>query len=75
MSKQDKAEVMKVTVWFNLFIGLYNLYVFNETNSIFHLLLGSTNIGVWVFFRERYLDFSLLNFLRLNNKKQTSSNN
>ena len=75
MSKQDKAEVMKMTVWFNLFIGLYNLYVFNETNSIFHLLLGSTNIGVWVFFRERYLDFSLLNFLRLNNKKQTSSNN
>ena len=75
MSKKDKAEVMKVTVWFNLFIGLYNLYVFNEINSIFHLLLGSTNIGVWVFFRERYLDFSLLKFLRLNNKKQTSSNN
>ena len=75
MSKVDKAEVMKITVWFNLFIGLYNLYVFNEINSIFHLLLGSTNIGVWVFFRERYLDFSLLNFLRLNNKKQTSSNN
>ena len=75
MSKKDKVEVMKVTVWFNLFIGLYNLYVFNEINSIFHLLLGSTNIGVWVFFRQRYLDFSLLNFLRLNNKKQTSSNN
>ena len=75
MSKKDKVEVMKATVWFNLFIGLYNLYVFNEINSIFHLLLGSTNIGVWVFFRERYLDFSLLNFLRLNNKKQTSSNN
>tara|TARA_B100000902_G_C26872210_1_gene698276 strand:- start:76 stop:303 length:228 start_codon:yes stop_codon:yes gene_type:complete len=75
MSKKDKAEVMKVTVWFNLFIGLYNLYVFNEINSIFHLLLGSANIGVWVFFRQRYLDFSLLNFLRLNNKKQTSSNN
>ena len=75
MSKKDKAEVMKITVWFNLFIGLYNLYVFNEINSMFHLLLGSTNIGVWVFFRERYLDFSLLNILRLNSKKQTTSNN
>lgn len=75
MSKKDKAEVMKMTVWFNLFIGLYNLYVFNEINSIFHLLLGSTNIGVWVFFRERFSDFSLLNILRLNSKKETTSNN
>ena len=58
MSKSDKIEVLKFTIWFNLFIGIYNIYVFNELNSLFHLVLGSVNIGVWVFFREKYLNFS-----------------
>ena len=58
MSKSDKIEILKFTIWFNLFIGIYNIYVFNELNSLFHLVLGSVNIGVWVFFREKYLNFS-----------------
>ena len=58
MSKSDKIEVLKFTIWFNLFIGIYNIYVFNELNSLFHLDLGSVNIGVWVFFRKKYLNFS-----------------
>ena len=66
MSKSDKIEILKFTLWFNLFIGIYNIYVFNELNSLFHLVLGSLNIGVWVFFRERYLNFS---FAALFNKK------
>ena len=61
MSKSDKIEVLKFTIWFNLFIGIYNIYVFNELNSLFHLVLGSVNIGVWVFFREKYLNFSFAN--------------
>ena len=60
MSKSDKIEVLKFTIWFNLFIGIYNIYVFNELNSLFHLVLGSVNIGVWVFFREKYLNFSFV---------------
>ena len=52
MDKNEKIELMKMTIWFNLFIGIYNLYVFNEINSLFHLVLGSINIGVWVFFRN-----------------------
>ena len=60
MSKSDKIEVLKFTIWFNLFIGIYNIYVFNELNSLFHLFLGSVNIGVWVFFREKYLNFSFV---------------
>ena len=58
MTKNDKIEAIKTTIWINLFIGIYNLYVFNELNSIFHLVLGSLNIGVWVFYREKYLNFS-----------------
>ena len=70
MDKNEKIEMMKMTIWFNLFIGIYNLYVFNEMNSLFHLLLGSVNIGVWVFFRERYLNFSFASLF-----KQSKKNN
>ncbi len=58
MRKNEKIQTIKYIIWFNLFIGLYNLYMFNEMNSIFHLVLGSMNIGVWVFCREKYLNFS-----------------
>ena len=70
MDKNEKIELMKMTIWFNLFIGIYNLYVFNEMNSLFHLVLGSVNIGVWVFFRERYLNFSFASIF-----KQSKKNN
>ena len=57
MNKHDENNKnnLKITIWFNLFIGLYNIYMFNELDSIFHLVLGSLNIGVWVFFREKLI--------------------
>ena len=67
MKKSEKVQNIKYIIWFNLFIGIYNLYMFNEMNSIFHLVLGSMNIGVWVFCREKYLHLSLV-FLRKGNK-------
>ena len=78
MNKNDKVEengrieVLKLTIWFNLFIGIYNLYIFNEMNSLFHLVLGSVNIAVWVFFRERYLNFSFASLIKTNKKDQSS---
>ena len=59
MEKIEKLHIIKMTIWFNLFIGIYNIHVFNELNSIFHLVLGSLNIGVWVFYRQKYLNISL----------------
>ena len=59
MEKSENIQNIKYIIWFNLFIGMYNLYMFNEMNSLFHLVLGSLNIGVWVFSREKYLNFSL----------------
>ena len=70
VEENDRIELLKWTIWFNLFIGIYNLYVFNEMNSLFHLVLGSVNIGVWVFFRERYLNFSFASLF-----KQSKKNN
>ena len=41
----------KMVVWFNLFIGFYNLYLWGMGDNLFNLIIGSLNIGVWVFFR------------------------
>ena len=64
MKKSEKIQNIKYIIWFNLFIGIYNLYMFNELNSIFHLVLGSMNIGVWVFCREKYLNFSFVSLFK-----------
>ena len=68
IEENDRIEMLKLAIWFNLFIGFYNLYVFNEMNSLFHLVLGSANVGVWVFFREKYLNFSFASLFKQNSK-------
>ena len=70
MKKSEKVQNIKYIIWFNLFIGIYNLYMFNEMNSIFHLVLGSMNIGVWVFCREKYLKLSLATIFKGDKIKQ-----
>ena len=72
VEENDRIELLKLTIWFNLFIGIYNLYIFNEMNSLFHLVLGSVNIAVWVFFRDRYLNFSFVSLFKTNKKDQSS---
>ena len=72
IEENGRIEILKLTIWFNLFIGIYNLYIFNEMNSLFHLVLGSVNIAVWVFFRERYLNFSFASLFKTNKKDQSS---
>ena len=70
MKKNEKIQTIKYVIWFNLFIGIYNIYMFNEINSIFHLVLGSMNIGVWVFCREKYLKISLATIFKSDKVKQ-----
>ena len=49
----EKREGMRYAAWLNLFIGLYNIYLYvNGGDLWFNLLIGSLNIGVWVFFRK-----------------------
>ena len=47
-------KVLYYIIWFNLFIGLYNLYLYSIENLLFNLMVGSLNIGVWVFYRKIY---------------------
>ena len=49
MSKKEKKETLKQIIWINLIIGIYNIFIFTDMNSYFHLILGSLNIGVFVF--------------------------
>ena len=49
---KEKREGIIASAWLNLFVGLYNIYLFSNEGWWFNLLIGSLNIGVWVFFRK-----------------------
>jgi hypothetical protein len=49
---QKKKEVLRLTLILNLILGCYNIYLFSLGGMFFNLLIGSTNIGVWVFLRD-----------------------
>ena len=53
MSKQEKKQYLEIIIWINLIIGIYNLYGFVSINSYFNLIIGSLNIGAWVFNRHK----------------------
>ena len=53
MSDSERKSYLSPTIWFNLIIGVYNLYVFNEISSTFHLILGAFNVGIWAFNRHK----------------------
>ena len=55
MSVKEKASNLAIVVWFNLIIGIYNIYVFQENLTAFNLTVGILNIGVWVFLRNNTL--------------------
>ena len=50
--KNENKNIIQSVIWFNLLIGIYYLYLFGTNDSIFHLTIGSMNIGVWVFFKD-----------------------
>ena len=52
MTAQEKREMLPYALWLNLFIGFYNLYLYTNSSWWFNLIIGSLNIGVWVFNRR-----------------------
>ena len=54
MSKKKK-EAIQLAITLNLILGCYNIYLFSLNSMLFNLLVGSANIGVWVFFRDMKL--------------------
>ena len=59
MSKKERKETLEMAIWINLIIGIYNLFIFANMDSNFHLILGSLNIGVWVFNRDKLSKFNI----------------
>jgi len=49
---KEKRENIIAAAWLNLFIGFYNIYLYSQGDLLFNLVVGSLNIGVWVFFRK-----------------------
>ena len=70
MSEKERKDYLSLAIWFNLLIGLYNLYIFNEMSSTFHLVLGAFNIGVWVFNRHQLRPISAKLNSNARNKKR-----
>ena len=50
---EEKKEIFRYVIWFNLFIGIYNLSLYVNGGDLFwNFIIGSLNIGAWVFFRK-----------------------
>ena len=60
MKLSEQSKQLAFIVWFNLFIGFYNLYIYRQDSKTFNLVIGILNIGVWVFFRDMKLVHVLL---------------
>ncbi len=48
----ERREAIRYSAWLNLFMGIYNLYIYNQSDWWFNFVVGTLNIGVWVFFRK-----------------------
>jgi len=48
----NKGDLFQFARWFNLSIGVLNLYYYISGGSYFLFYLGAANIGVWVFSRK-----------------------
>ena len=55
MELKKKERQLAIIVWFNLAMGIYNIYVFHVDHVIFNLAIGILNIGVWTFLRNEEL--------------------
>lgn len=55
MTSEEKRGMLPYALWFNFVIGLYNLYLYSHNDWWFSLVVGSLNIGVWVFNRKKAL--------------------
>ena len=51
MTKEKREDII-VIIWLNLFIGLYNMYLYYQGEWWFNFIIGSLCIGAWIFYRK-----------------------
>ena len=71
MSTKDKKEMFKFAIKINLFIGLYNLFLFSFSGMYINLVIGAMNLGVFIFFRDVKIVEALNQYI---SKKNTNYN-
>ena len=49
---KDNIKQFRYLLRLNLFIGIYGIYLYSAGYSLLNLIIGSINIGVWVFLRK-----------------------
>ena len=64
---KNKKEILKLIITLNLLLGIFNLYLFSQNFLIFNLLVGSANLGVWVFFRDMKLIPIIIKYNKIRN--------
>ena len=64
---KNKKEILKLILTLNFLLGMFNLYLFSQSFLLFNLLVGSANIGVWVFFRDMKLIPIIARYNKRNN--------
>ena len=52
MDNEIKRKYLKSVIWFNLLVGFQNMWFYSQNDSLINLVIGSLNIGVWVFNRN-----------------------
>ena len=52
MDKKERKEMLSFAIKINLIVGIYNLYLYSISGLLFNIVIGSMNIGVWVFFGD-----------------------
>lgn len=68
MSTNERKEMLNFAIKINLIMGIYNLYLYSMSGLLLNLVIGSMNVGVWIFFR----DVKIISAL---NKYRQSKNN
>ena len=62
MSANEKKEMLAFAIKINLLMGIYNLYLYSMSGMLFNLVIGSMNMGVFIFFRDVKIIKALNNY-------------
>ena len=66
-TKDNKKQIISMILKLNLVLGIYNIFLFCIGNTFINLIIGSMNIGVWTFFRDKNL-LLILKTIKIKNR-------
>ena len=65
MSKENKKNILPLILKLNLILGIYNIYLFCYGQILFNLIIGSMNVGVWAFCRDKDMLVAILKTIKI----------